>query len=89
MNEPTEEIEYQCRPIGLSDALQLVHNEVCVATARHGKFNSSHEGYAVLKEEVDEMWDEIKKNDLVRSREEAVQVAAMAIRYLMDITPKV
>ena len=25
------------------------------------KFHSNHEGYAVIKEEMDELWDEIKK----------------------------
>ena len=35
--------------------------------------NSPHEGYAVLLEEVDELWDEM---------EEALQVVAMAIKYI-------
>ena len=43
-----------------------------------------HEGYAVLLEEVDELWDAIKANDIAHSRVEAVQVAAMAIRYLLE-----
>jgi len=59
--------------------------ELSRATAKFGPFNSSHEGYAVIKEEFDEMWDEIKKNDIPRSREECVQVASSAIRYLIDI----
>ncbi len=48
-------------------------------------FNSYHEGFAVLKEEIDELWDEIKgeqrKNELLK---EAKQVAAMAIRFIID-----
>jgi len=55
------------------------------ATAKFGPFNSAHEGYAVILEELDELWDEIKKNDAVNVRKEAVQVAAMALRFLMDI----
>jgi hypothetical protein len=42
-------------------------------------------GYAVILEELDEMWAEIKQNNTNRAREECVQVAAMAIRFLMDI----
>jgi hypothetical protein len=51
-------------------------------------FNSSHEGYAVLKEEVDELWDEIKNNKCpmssVNQKKEAIQVGAMAIKFLMS-----
>ena len=59
--------------------VQEVLAELDSATAKFGAFCSSHEGYAILKEEVDELWDEIKANRPNRAREEAVQVAAMAI----------
>lgn len=55
------------------------------ATQKFGPLRGAHEGYAVILEEVDEMWDEIKKNDIEKAREEALQVAAMAVRFLMDI----
>jgi hypothetical protein len=67
------------------DAIAMVYDELDTATRRFGPFRSSHEGYAILKEEVDELWDSIKANDIKHSRFEAAQVAAMAIRYLMDI----
>ena len=63
-----------------------IHEEFDRATKRHGSFRSPHEGYAVLKEEVDEMWDAIKANDLDSARKEAIQVAAMALRFLVDVT---
>ena len=51
---------------------------------------SEHEGYAILKEEFDELWDEIKKNprkrDKAALRKEAIQVAAMACRFIEDLT---
>ena len=54
--------------------------------ARHGAFNSGHEGYAVIREELDEPWGEVKTKDgLGRACEEAVQVAAMALRFLVDL----
>lgn len=48
-------------------------------------FNSYHEGYAVIKEEVDELWDEIKtkEKDFQAIEEEAIQVAAMAMKLLV------
>lgn len=50
-------------------------------------FGNAHEGYAVLLEEVDEAWDAIKKNNIVHARKEMVQVAAMAIRFLLEVKP--
>ena len=70
-------------------ALKNVHDEFKRASSKHGGFNSAHEGYAVLLEEVDELWEEVKKRqpDPARMREEATQVAAMALRFLVDICP--
>jgi hypothetical protein len=51
--------------------------------------NSAHEGYAVLAEEVDELWDHVKvkqgKRDIPEMAYEAVQVAAMALRFIIDV----
>ena len=49
-------------------------------------FNSLHEGFAILKEEVDELWEAIiKKKDNWQIREEAAQTAAIAIKLLISI----
>lgn len=70
----------------LTTLLGQVEAEYKRASALHGNFSSTHEGYAVLKEEVDELWDGIKKNDSKRLlKEEAIQIAAMAIRFCTDI----
>ena len=65
-------------------AITLVKKELARARTKFDSFNSPHEGYAVIKEEVDEMWDDIKANK--DASEEAVQVAAMALRFLIDIS---
>ena len=64
-----------------------VLGELQMATDKFGAFNSAHEGFAVLKEEVDELWDEVKckHRDVALMRREAIQVAAMAIRFIMDV----
>lgn len=53
-------------------------------------FHNQHEGYAVLLEEVDELWEEVKKNqknyNLEEQRKEAKQIAAMAIRSMVELT---
>ena len=49
--------------------------------------NSAHEGYAVLLEEVDELWDHVKtkRRDISAMRKEAIQVAAVAVRFALEI----
>lgn len=65
--------------------LELEH-----ARANFPPMHSEHEGYAIIKEELEEAWDEIKKNpkkrDKAAIRAEMIQVAAMAIRFLGDLT---
>jgi NTP pyrophosphatase (non-canonical NTP hydrolase) len=62
------------------------------ATKQHGSFNSAHEGYAVILEELDELWEEVRKKAKQRSKEyirkEAIQIAAMAVRFITDICDK-
>jgi len=57
-------------------------NEAQRGVSIHGPHHSYHEGYAVLLEEVDELWGEIKAKepDHGRIANEATQVAAMALR---------
>lgn len=85
---------------------QEVIEELKQAEKKFAGFNSSHEGYAVILEELDELWDVVKlnpkkidvpdaelayksqiqklrRNQLMRG--EAIQVAAMAIRFVKCI----
>lgn len=50
-------------------------------------FNSNHEGYAVALEEMDELWDEVKKKDFSKpkARAEAKQTAAMLLRMMVEL----
>lgn len=57
---------------------------------RHGeKFASLHEAYAVILEEVEEVWEitlqKKKDRDPAKLRKELIQVAAMAIKALHTI----
>ena len=69
--------------------LTEVAKELNAAADAYKPFNSAHEGFAVLKEEVDELWHEVCKKPSVRSKErmlaEATQVAAMAMRFILDV----
>ena len=70
--------------------INLIKNEYQTAIKCNGnKFNSLHEGYAVLLEEVEELWDEIKKKDRFRDYPnmiiESAQIASMAIKMIHTI----
>jgi hypothetical protein len=70
-------------------ALEDVMVEYNKATDSYPPFNSAHEGYAVLLEEVEELkahvWMKQGMRINHRMRQEAVQVAAMALRFINDI----
>ena len=57
------------------------------AVGIYGKFNSPHEAYSIILEEVDELWHEIKKRKKNRTkmRNEAKQIAAMALRFMVEL----
>ena len=70
-------------------AITAIAAEHCRATMIHeGRFASAHEGYAVLLEEVDELWDLVKMKKKSRPSgemlKEAIQVAAMALRFATE-----
>jgi len=63
--------------------------EVERATAKWPPFHTAHEAIAILREEFDELWEHVKTNqmqrDLPAMRAEAIQVAAMAIRFAAEV----
>jgi len=68
--------------------LRDIWNELLAAEAKFSGFNSYHEGYAIIQEELDELWDEIKSKSRQPASlyKEATQVAAMAVRFMKFIT---
>lgn len=63
--------------------------EYASSLEKHGGFNSAHEGWAVLFEEVDELWDEVRKKRKDRSGGnmylECKQIAAMALKFAIFV----
>lgn len=80
----------------LSDELFLAISEVIAevkeAMGNYPPMTSYHDGWAIIREELEELWDEIKlkpsRRDAEKIRREAVQVAAMAVRFLVDLRKK-
>lgn len=72
---------------GIAHAIRDLLNEIALATAEHGPMKSGHEGYGVILEELDKLWDHVKANTVQspEARQEAIQLAAMAIRFVVDV----
>jgi len=72
-----------------SQVFNMVRSELHSAERCYPAMTSPHEGYAILLEEVDELWNEVKQplcnRNTLRQKEEAIQVAAMAIRFILDV----
>lgn len=73
--------------------MEEVQSELTRARQLYPAFNSAHEGWAVLNEEMEELWVEVKRQGrtaghIRQMRQEAIQVAAMAIRFIEDICDK-
>jgi NTP pyrophosphatase (non-canonical NTP hydrolase) len=72
-----------------SPILMAVAQEWKNATEKWPVFNSAHEGFAVLLEEMDELWDHVRTNqknrDLNAMKREAIQVAAMGLRFATEV----
>lgn len=82
------------RPVGMDErmadvdfVLKKVREEIERAFLGHRPYNSAHEAWAVIREEVDELWDEVKANNgyTPNAFTEAEQVAATAVRYIVDL----
>lgn len=66
-------------------AAELILREYERARFKFPAMNSSHEGYAVILEELDEMWAEVKANRPAFAKKEALQVAAMALAFMVEV----
>jgi hypothetical protein len=79
--------DWQKSPLG--STVKEVYFETEKAMGIWPPMNSAHEGYAVLAEELEELWCHVrtnqKKRDLGAMRKEAIQVAAMAVRFALEV----
>jgi hypothetical protein len=84
----------------ISQVLRTRVDEIAAETERamslHPSISTAHEGYAVIKEEFEEFWEEVKLNPsklsameradrLDRMRKELIHTAAMCVRTMLDL----
>ncbi len=76
--------------------LEIIANEIQTTREKYGYFNSTHEVYGVLIEEVEEFFEVVKtgnyKNDdqekwvkVDRMKSELTQIAAIALRAIDEL----
>lgn len=69
--------------------LREIEMELYRARELHPAMRTTHEAYAVILEEVDEFWQIVKMKqhdgDGTAMRQELIQVAAMALRAILDL----
>ena len=61
--------------------------EVMRAEQKHKPMNSPHEGWSVIYEELEELREHIRRDTGrgYEARREAIQVAAMGLRYVLNL----
>lgn len=77
---------------GIEFALSLIRAELHRAIDKHGlKFASPHEGNSVIREEYEELWEHVRANTgrTTEAGEEAMQIGAMAVKYMLNFDPRV
>lgn len=79
----------------MENTIEAIKAEIRSAVILHKPLNSIHEAYAVILEEVDEFWEEVKVNPkkltaesqvkrVNHMRDELIQIAAMCVRTISD-----
>lgn len=65
-------------------AMDCLFKEYDYGLTKFGPYRSLHEAAAIIREEHDEFWEEVKANDVPRAAEEVLQLAATAIRAYVE-----
>ncbi len=82
-----EKITHKILEERLSNILEESKNEITYIATTYNNFNSPHEGYAVILEELDELWSEIKKESSLRNpiemEHECKRIIAAAICFML------
>lgn len=77
----------RCDDAVLAKVLADIGSEFSRAIGAFDSFHTYHEAYAVILEELDEVWKEIKRKPCRSTvlRKELIQVAAMAVSAIHDL----
>ncbi|OCZ54326.1 hypothetical protein [Dehalobacter sp. TeCB1] len=71
----------------ITGVMSLMAGELIDANEKYPLFASAHEGYGVMAEEFQELFDEIrkKKPDYKAMHDEAIQLGAMCMKFILSM----
>lgn len=76
-------------PLAHCKAVEGMAEELSEVLTHVEPLHSAHEGWAVIAEELDELWEHVRRRQGSRDREamrrEAIQVAVTAIRFAAEV----
>ncbi len=70
----------------VSTVIDEVVAELERATGLYSSMPGPHEGFVILQDRMGELWEEVREQERNKAAmsDEAIQVAAMAIRFILD-----
>jgi hypothetical protein len=80
--------DIQEKIVDMKRVLRMVEDELVRGWTKHPTpFHNAHEGHSVIREELDELWDEVKADTAYThaGMKEAIQVAAMGVRFVVEL----
>jgi hypothetical protein len=83
---------YPTKQAKIEFILGQVRAELEKAGVKHGfALSSPHEGSSVIREEFEELWEHVRADTgrTLGANEEACQVAAMAVKYMLNFDPRI
>lgn len=77
----------EAKHAALETIIAQLRDELSRAMTKHASMHSPHEGHSVIREELDELWEHVRADTGTgpAARKEALQIAAMGIRYAVDL----
>ncbi len=73
----------------IDEVFSAIRTELGKAICKYPSMCTAHDGHSVLREEFEELWTEVKVKQGHRDEDklyaEAIQTAAMAVRFAIDI----
>jgi hypothetical protein len=82
-----EMIDFRITNIGKS--IRMIIPEYNQIICKNPPLHNAHEGWAMLEQGVEQLWNEVKKDKNIRSdekmRKEAILISATAMRFIIDL----
>ncbi len=83
-----ERVTFTTQPITWRDAsaLALIFAEVWRVRSMHGPYFSPHHGISIIREEFDELWEEVREDSHdIDMQIEATQLGSTVVRFIADL----